>query len=236
MGKFQARSRRNIPGVTQVRTAPGGAFLKPPGVQLAARRGALAPPPQGPCPHRRVAVLTASGVTERSLRGKGCRRVLTGRHRCADANLVVVPDLPFLHDVGALAANVDVAVSFLYVVTLGVAVVTESQLAAVGYFPGRLSATQYLRHARACETTSATTVRVAERLHLVEPAVKASLQRIARASRGNIRVEAPGAPAASGGMSWETLRRAADWAISVRRVLNEVGPKVLAADGARLKV
>ena len=181
MGKFQARSRRNTPGVTLVRNAPGGAFLKPPGVQLAVRRGALAPPPQGPCPHRRVAVLTASGVTERSLRGKGCRRVLTGRHRRADANLVVVPDLPFLHDdVGALAADVDVAVSFLYVATLGVAVVTEkSQLVAAGYFLGRLSATQYLRHARACETTSATTVRVAERLHLVEPAVKASLQRIA---------------------------------------------------------
>ena len=161
---------------------------------------------------------------------------MTGRHRCADANLVVVPDLPFLHDdVGALAADVDVAVSFLYVVTLGVAVVTESQLAAVGYFPGRLSATRYLRHARACETTSATTVRVAERLHLVEPAVKAALLRIARASRSNIRVETPGAPA-TGGMSWETLRHAVDWAISVRRVVNEVGPNVLAADGARLKV
>lgn len=234
MRKFQARSRRNIRGVTQVRTAPGGAFLKPPGVQLAARRGALAPPPRGPCPHRSVAVLTASGVTEQSLRGKGCR-VLTGRHRCADANLVVVPDLPFLHDAGALAADVDVAVSFLYVVTLGVAVVTESQLAAVGYVPGRLSATQYLRHARACETTSATTVRVAERLHLVQPAMKAALLRIARARKSNIRVEAPRAPA-SGGMSWETLRHAVDWAISVRRVVNEVGPKVLAADGARLKV
>ena len=73
MQEFHNRSRRNIPGVTQVRTAPGGAFLKPPGVELAARRGALPPPPPGPCPHRNVAVLAASGVTERSLRSKGCK-------------------------------------------------------------------------------------------------------------------------------------------------------------------
>ena len=233
MRKFQGRSRRNIPGVTQVRAAPGRAFLKPPGVKLGVRRGALAPP-QGPCPHRMVAVLTASGVLERTLRGKGCR-VLTGRHRCADAHLVVVPDLPFLHDVGALAADVDVAVSFLYVVTLGVDVVTETQLAAASYVPGRLSATQYLRHARACETTSATTVSVAERLRLEAPAVRAALRRIAWARRSNIRVKASGAPA-SGGKSWETLRDAVDWAISVRRVVNEPGPKVLAADGSRLQV
>ena len=230
MQKFHKRSLRNIPGVTQVRAAPGGAFLKPPGVYLGKRRAAGAPP-AGPCPHRMVAVLTASGV-EGILRGKGCR-VLTGRHRCADANLVVVPDLAILHDAGALAADVDVAVSYLYVVALGVDVVTETQLAAVGYVPGRLSSTQYLRHARACETTSAT-LTVADRLDVECPAVRAALRRIARARESNIRVEARGAPA-SGGVSWQTLRDAVGWAVSVRRVVNELGPKVLTADGARLK-
>jgi len=178
-----------------------------------------------------VAVLTASGV-EGILRGKGCR-VLTGRHRCADANLVVVPDLAILHDAGALAADVDVAVSYLYVVALGVDVVTETQLAAVGHVPGRLSSTQYLRHARACETTSAT-LTVAERLDVEFPAVRAALRRIARARESKIRVEARGVPA-SGGVSWQTLRDAVGWAVSVRRVVNELGPKVLTADGARLK-
>ena len=168
------------------------------------------------------------------MRGQGCR-LLTGRHRCAEANLVVVPDLPFLHDVGALAADVGVAVSFLYVVTLGIAVVTESQLKAADYWPGRLSPTQYLRHARVVDTTSATTVGVAEGLDRVEPAVRTALQHIARASpKSKIRVQAPGAPA-SGGMSWRTLRDAVTWAISVRRVVNEVGPKVLSHDGARLQ-
>ena len=85
-----------------------------------------------------VAVLTttASGV-ERCLRGKGCR-VLTGPHRCAEANLVVaVPDFAILHDSRALATDVDLAVSFLYVVAFGIDVVKETQLAAASYVPGR---------------------------------------------------------------------------------------------------
>ena len=86
-----------------------------------------------------VAVLTttASGV-EGCLRGKGCRVVVTGPNRCAEANLVVaVPDLAILHDSRALAADVDLAVSFLYVVAFGIDVVKETQLAAASYFPGR---------------------------------------------------------------------------------------------------
>ena len=85
-----------------------------------------------------VAVLTttASGV-EGCLRGKGCR-VVTGPNRCAEANLVVaVPDLAILHDSRALAADVDLAVSFLFVVAFGIDVVKETQLAAASYFPGR---------------------------------------------------------------------------------------------------
>ena len=229
MQKFQKRSRRNIPGVTQVRATPGGAFLKPPGVDLGARRGARAPP-AGRSPHCKVAVLTASGV-DGTLRLNGCR-VVTGRHRCAEADLVVVRDLPILHDAGALAADVDIAVSFLYVVALGVDVVTETQLAAVNYVPGRLSPSQYLRHARACETRA--TLSVGERLDVESPAVRAALRRIARSPGSKIGVDASGAPA-SGGVSWLTLQDAVDWAVSVRRVLNELGPKVLSADGARLR-
>ena len=105
---------------------------------------------------------------------------MTGRHRCADANLVVVPDLSILHDAGALAADVDAAVSSLYVVALGVDVVAETQLAAASYVPGRLSATQYLRHARACERKGAT-LSLAESLDVECPVVRAALRRIARA-------------------------------------------------------
>ena len=229
MGKFQRRSGRNIPGVTQVRAAPGGAFLKPPGVNLSARPGASAPP-AGRSAHCKVAVVAASGAEE-TLRVKGCA-VVTGRHRCAEANLVVVRDLSVLHDVGALAADVDIAVSFLYVVALGVDVVTETQLAAASYVPRRLSPKQYLRHARACEKSA--TLRVGKKLDVESPAVRTALGRIARAPKSEIGVGAAGAPA-SGGVEWMTLRDAVEWAVSARGVLNELGPKVLRADGTRLR-
>ena len=229
MQKFHRRSVGNIPGVTQVRAAPGGVFLKPPGVDLGASRGARAAP-AGPSPHGKVAVLAASGAIG-DLRVEGSREV-TGPHRCAEANLVVVRDLAILHDVASLAADVDVAVSFLYVVALGLDVVTRAQLAAASYVPGRLLPSQYLRHARACEQRA--TLRVEERLDVEFPSVRAALRRIARAPRSKIVVDAVGAPA-SGGVSLVTLRDVVNWAVSARRVLNELGPKVLSADGSRLR-
>ena len=227
MLKFHRRSVGNIPGVTQVRAAPGGVFMKPPGVDLGASRGARAAP-AGPSPHGKVAVLAASGAIG-DLRVEGSREV-TGPHRCAEANLVVVRDLAILHDGASLAADVDVAVSFLYVVALGLDVVTRAQLVAASYVPGRLLPSQYLRHARACEQSA--TLRVEERLDVEFPSVRAALRRIARALGSKIVVDAVGAPA-SGGVSLVTLRDVVNWAVSARRVLNELGPKVLSADGSR---
>ena len=103
------------------------------GVDLSAKRGARVARARR-APHGTVAALSLSdGMAERprvvdgSLRVTGCR-VVRGRHRCAEAALVVVRDLSILHDVGALAA--DTAVSFLYVVALGLDVVTATQLPA----------------------------------------------------------------------------------------------------------
>ena len=157
---------------------------------------------------------------------------MKGPHRCNDANLVVVSDLAILHDVASLAADVDVAVSFLYVVALGLDVVTRAQLAAASYVRSRLLPSQYLRHARACEKRA--TLRVEERLDVEFPSVRAALRRIARAPGSKIVVDAPGAPA-SDSVSLVTLRDVVNWAVSARRVLNELGPKVLRADGARMR-
>ena len=63
---------------------------------------------------------------------------LTERHRCAEADLVVVPDLSVLHDVDRLAADVDLAVSFLYIVSLGVDIATQTQLSVVQGVPQRI--------------------------------------------------------------------------------------------------
>ena len=141
----------------------------------------------------------------------GCR-VVRGRHRCAEAALVVVRDLPILHDVGALAADEDTAVSFLYVVALGLDVVTATQLAAA--------------------SRKKAAFRVGERLNVECPAVRTAFRRISRRPGSRISVVASGAPA-SGGVSLLTLRDVVEWCVSARRVLNELGPKVLGADGAR---
>ena len=137
-----------------------------------------------------------------------------------------------LHDVGALAADEDTAVSFLYVVAFGIDVVTETQLVAANCVPGRLSPDQYLRHAKACEKSA--TVSVGVKLGVESPAVRQALRRIARAPKSKLRVQPSGAPA-SGPVSWQTFRHAVEWAVSIRAVRNELGPKVLGADGVRLR-
>ena len=152
---------------------------------------------------------------------------MTGPNRCAEANLVVVRDLSVLHDVAALSASADTAVSFLYLVALGLDVVTEAQLADVGYFPPRLSPTQYLRHARACEKK--TTLVLGRQLDVESLAVPRAFRNIASAEGSQIKVVAGG-----GDVVWTSLRDLVQWAVSARRVLNELGPKVLAPDGSRL--
>ena len=94
---------------------------------MAARRAAGAPPQASPR-HYDVAFLREDA---QPLAGplRHCK-LLNGRHRCAEAELVVVPDLKLLHDEDALAGDVDLAVSFLYVVALGLDVTTQANLAA----------------------------------------------------------------------------------------------------------
>ena len=166
------------------------------GVDLSAKRGARVARARR-APHGTVAALSLSdGMAERprvvdgSLRVTGCR-VVRGRHRCAEAALVVVRDLSILHDVGALAA--DTAVSFLYVVALGLDVVTATQLPAA--------------------SRKKAAFRVGERLNVECPAV--AFRRIARRPGSRISVVASGAPA-SGGVSLLTLQDAVHWAASAR--------------------
>ena len=168
------------------------------GVDLSAKRGARVARARR-APHGTVAALSLSdGMAERprvedgSLRVTGCR-VVTGRHRCAEAALVVVRDLSILHDVGALAA--DTAVSFLYVVALGLDVVTATQLPAA--------------------SRKKAAFRVGERLNVECPAVRTAFRRIARRPGSRISVVASGAPA-SGGVSLLTLQDAVHWAASAR--------------------
>jgi hypothetical protein len=222
MRNFQKRSRRNIPGVTQTRARPGAPFLKPAGVHLGARRGAQAQP----------LACTLSYSPKVAIMGEGCPanncRILTGPHRCADAELVVVPDLALLHDVDALAANVDLVVSFLYVVSLGLDITTKTQLAAVQGVPRRLSPHHCVRHVPAHGEEVAFCV--GARLRLEQEDVHRALRRIARVPESNFTVSTA-STAASGEIFFGDIRDVVAWACSARRARNEIGPKAFVADG-----
>jgi len=65
---------------------------------------------------------------------------LTGTHRCAEADLVVVPDLAMLHDVDKLAGSADLSIGFLHIVALGLDITTQRAQLAVRpatYSPAR---------------------------------------------------------------------------------------------------
>ena len=140
MTKFQSRSRKNIPGVTQTRAYPGGAFMNPAGVSLAPYRAAAKQPLARPRLINKVALLGVTGVCVREA------AVVSGRHCCAEADLVIVPDISIFHDVPALTANEDLAISLLYIVLLGLEVATTTQLSASNGKPRSIPTASCQRH------------------------------------------------------------------------------------------
>ena len=225
MSRFQNRSRNNIPGVTQVRARPGSSFIKPVGVRMAAIRVAARQPLAGilPCAGR-VAVV---GAGWGSLPLKECT-IQTGLHRCAKADLVVVPDFSLLHDVTALAADVDLAVSFLYIVLLGVDITTHKQLLAAQGVPRHLSSQQRMRHVAANKQKVAFCV--GPRLRIEHEDVGRALRRIAALPASKF-IVSPSSTSASGEILLCDLRDVVEWACSARRIQNEEGPKAVLADG-----
>ena len=197
--------------------------MNPVGVHLAADRGAKTQPLARTVPYCTVA---SFGVTE-MCPVEGCR-IVTGRHRCAEAELVVVPDLSFLHDVDALAASEDLAVSLLYIVSLGVDVCTKTQLSAVRGRPRHLPPQHCMRHVPAM--TEEVTFHVEQRFVIEHAVAHRALLRIARAPRSKFTVSKRRA-ASGANVSLQTLRDVVGWACSVRRVESEVGPKAVAVDG-----
>ena len=76
---------------------------------------------------------------------KNCN-VAEGGQRGAHAELVVVPDLVFLHDEGRLAGGAVSAATLLYIVALGRDVATLSQLTRASGVPNRLCLKQVVGH------------------------------------------------------------------------------------------
>ena len=203
--------------------------MKPAGVNLAARRSAKAQPLAHAFPLIPKVAIAGSGDVEICL-AKGCK-LLTGPQRCAEADLVVVPDLSILHDVDALAVAVDLVVSLLYIVSFGVITTTKTQLAAVQGSPKRLSPQHCVRHVPA--RIQKVTFCVGPRLSVEEESVRQALGRIARAPASNFILSKKSEPKA-GEIFFDDLRHVAAWACSVRRVHNERGPKAFVVDGASM--
>ena len=155
MTKFHGRSRENnITGVTQTRARPGGPFLNPVGVCLSARAGAPAQPLACKISYAPKVAIVDMNKTK-ACPAKACR-IVGGPHRCAEVELAVVPDLAMLHDQDLLSSDIDLAVSFLYIVSLGVLTTTTAQLAAVQGIPRKLKPQGCVHHVPAASSANVT--------------------------------------------------------------------------------
>ena len=250
MRKFHARTRNNIPGCMQTRAKPGGAFFYPAGVNLQPYPGAkLQPLAQArPCSHIAF-VAAASGAGEvKDL------VVQEGRHRCATADIVILPDYAVLHNMKTLEEDLDTAVCFLYIVARGLPVTTLSRLRAAGGRVKNIPMRHRTYHVAAMQRKIIFHVgaelqeqhRDAYRaLRRLAGMPKSSFQLVERegvaapASGGCAGASASGgcavAPASGGSVvCLNTMREVIVWACEARRVENLAGPKVVAVDGLPL--
>ena len=197
----------------------------PAGVRLTARTGATPQPLVRERPYCKVASL---GVTV-MCPVVGCELV-TGRPRCQEADLIVVPDLAILHDVQALAADEDLAVSLLYIVLLGKDVTTIAQLSVVQGRPSKLPLQDCMRHAPAMARHE--TLLTSTRFAIEHRTVHRVLRELARRLGSHLTVEEDAGVSATGGTFISTLRDVVARTCSVRGVWHETGRMVVATDGA----
>ena len=218
------------------------------GVCLSARLGAVAQPLACAISYSPKVVIVDTNKT-RVCPARSCR-IVHGPHRCADVELAVVPDLAMLHDQDLLSSDIDLAVSFLYIVSLGVLTTTTAQLAAVHGLPRNLKPQCCVHHVPAAHRVHVTFC-VTDYLREAHADMYKALKRIARdpdskislkkksesASGETISTSASGekkSTSASGEICLNSLRDVVAWACSARRVENVRGPKAFVHDGAAM--
>ena len=232
MTKFQERSRENnIAGVTQTRARPGGPFLNPVGVCLSARTGAAAQPLACTISYAPKVAIVDMNKTK-ACPAKPPSKIILGPHRCADVELAVVPDLTMLHDQVLLSSDIDLAASFLYIVSLGVLTTTTAQLAAVQGIPSKLNPLSCVHHVPAASSANVTFI-VTRYLHETHVDIYKALKRIASKPESTISVEKE-STSAPGEIVLNSLQDVVKWASSARMVRNVRGPKAFVPDGAAM--
>ena len=230
MQKFHERSRNNITGVTQTRARPGAPFLNPAGVCLSARLGAAAQPLACAISYSPKVAIVDMNKTK-ACPAKACR-IVDGPHRCAEVELAVVPDLAMLHDQDLLSSDIDLAVSFLYIVSLGVLTTTTAQLLAVHGIPRHLKPQCCVHHVPAARRENVTFC-VTAYLREAHADMYKALKHIALAPESKISLKKD-STSASGDICLNSLRDVVAWACSARRVQNVRGPKAFVPDGAAM--
>ena len=157
--------------------------------------------------------------------------VVRGRHCCAEADLVIVPDISIFHDVPALTANEDLAISLLYIVLLGLEVATTTQLSASHGKPTSIPTASCQRHVPAM--LQKMVFCLGARLVIEHPDVHRALRRVASAPKSKVTWSqsasgGDGAPASGrNNIVFNTLAEVVLWADSVRRVENNLGAKAV---------
>ena len=163
---------------------------------------------------------------------RGSHTTITGRHRCAEADLVIVPDLSILHDADALAGSLDLAVCLVYIVSLGLSITTQKHWDAARGRPENLGPLACVRHV-ALARQEHVTFQVGSRLRIEKPDVHRALGRIMRSPQSKFTLPPKGA-AAPGAVCFNDLQEVVAWACSFRRTLNELGPKTYGVDGVAM--
>ena len=137
-----------------------------------------------------------------------------------------------LHDQDLLSSDIDLATSFLYIVSLGVLTTTTAQLAAVQGIPSKLKPQGCVHHVPAASSANVTFI-VTRYLREAHVNMYKALKHIASKPGSTISVEKE-STSAPGEIELNSLRDVVKWASSVRMVRNVRGPKAFVPDGAAM--
>ena len=138
-----------------------------------------------------------------------------------------------LHDQDLLSSDIDLATSFLYIVSLGVLTTTTAQLAAVQGIPRNLKPHGCVHHVPAALQGNKLTFCVTTYLRETHADMYKALKHISSAPGSKISLK-KGETSASGEILLNSLRDVVAWACTARRVKNVRGPKAFVPDGAAM--
>ena len=138
-----------------------------------------------------------------------------------------------LHDQDLLSSDIDLAVSFLYIVSMGVLTTTTAQLAAVHGIPRHLKPQCCVHHVPAARRENVTFC-VTTYFREAHADMYRALKHIALAPESKISLKKEESTSASGDILLNSLRDVVAWACSARRVKNVRGPKAFVHDGAAM--